>query len=295
MELLLRNHYSQSRFNFRKKLVNSIAVLNEPIIIITFVFMNKKPLILVTNDDGITAKGIKSLVEAVRPLGDILVVAPDKPQSGMGHAITIHDPLRLKKSNQFEGIEAYTCSGTPVDCVKLAIYELLDDRPTLLVSGVNHGSNAATNILYSGTMSAAVEGAIESIPSIGFSLLDFDANADFDASIHFARKISQLVLENGIPKGTCLNVNIPKGTLEDIKGIKICRQGRAFWEDSFDKRTDPFGKNYYWLSGDFTVTDHGEDTDMWALDQNYVSIVPSQFDMTAHHMISGLNEWKLNK
>ena len=257
--------------------------------------MNKKPLILVTNDDGITAKGIKSLIEAVKPLGDILVVAPDKPQSGMGHAITIHDPLRLKKSNQFEGIESYTCSGTPVDCVKLAIYEVIKGRPTLLVSGINHGSNAATNILYSGTMSAAIEGAIENIPSIGFSLLDFDTDADFDASIHFARKISQLVLENGIPKGTCLNVNIPKDSLKDIKGIKISRQGQVFWEDSFDKRTDPFGNEYYWLSGDCTVKDNKEDTDLWALDHNFVSVVPSQFDMTAHHLITDLNKWELNK
>ena len=255
--------------------------------------MNEKPLILVTNDDGITAKGIQSLVEAVRPLGDVLVVAPDSPQSGMGHAITIHEPLRLKKSTQFDGIEAYTCSGTPVDCVKLAIYEIIKGRPALLVSGINHGSNAATNILYSGTMSAAVEGAIESIPSIGFSLLDFDANADFDAAIHYARKISQAVLENGIPKGTCLNVNIPKLGKSEIKGVKICRQGRAFWEDSFEKRTDPFGKDYFWLTGDFSVTDQGEDTDMWALDHNYISVVPTQFDMTAHHLISNLNEWKL--
>jgi len=223
----------------------------------------------------------------------VIVVAPDSPQSGMGHAITIHEPLRLKKSNQFEGIEAYTCSGTPVDCVKLAIYEVIKGRPALLVSGINHGSNAATNILYSGTMSAAVEGAIESIPSIGFSLLDFDANANFDAAIHFARKISQAVLENGIPKGTCLNVNIPKTNLNEIKGVKICRQGRAFWEDSFEKRTDPSGSDYFWLTGDFSVTDNGEDTDMWALDNNYVSIVPSQFDMTAHHLISNLNEWNL--
>ena len=255
--------------------------------------MSKKPLILVTNDDGITAKGIKYLVEAIRPLGDILVVAPDKPQSGMGHAITIHSPLRLKPSKQFKDIEAYTCSGTPVDCVKLAIYEILKKRPTLLVSGINHGSNAATNILYSGTMSAAVEGAIENIPSIGFSLLDFHSDADFDASKHYARKIAEQVLEHGIPAGTCLNVNIPKGEQDDIKGAKICRQGKAFWEDHFDKRKDPHGNSYYWLTGDFSITDKGEDTDMWALEHDYVSIVPTQFDMTAHHLIGTLNEWDL--
>jgi len=255
--------------------------------------MENKPLILITNDDSIIAKGISYLVEAMRPLGEIVVVAPDSPQSGMGHAITIHDPLRLKTSNQFKGIESYTCSGTPVDSVKLAIYEVLTRRPDLIVSGINHGSNAATNILYSGTMSAAVEGAIESIPSIGFSLLDFDKDADFEAAAYYATKISKQVLLNGIPKGTCLNVNIPKGKLDTINGAKICRQGKAFWEDSFDKRQDPFGNDYFWLTGDFSILDKGDDTDLAALEKNYVSIVPTQFDMTAHHLIGELNEWDL--
>lgn len=253
--------------------------------------MSTRPLILITNDDGITSKGIFSLVEAMKNLGDILVVAPDKPQSGMGHAITIHDPLRLTKSNQFQTIEAYTCSGTPVDCVKLAIYEVLKKRPDLLVSGVNHGSNASTNILYSGTMSAAVEGAIEGIPSIGFSLLDHAEDANFDASIVYAEKIAKAVIENKLPKGNCLNVNIPKGSLNDLNGMKICRQGRAYWSDAFDKRNDPFGGTYFWLTGKMEMTDKGEDTDMWALENNFVSIVPTQFDMTAHHLISNLNEW----
>ncbi|MFK8044317.1 MAG: 5'/3'-nucleotidase SurE [Crocinitomicaceae bacterium] len=254
---------------------------------------NKKPLILVTNDDGITAKGIQFLVQAMKPLGDIVVVAPDKPQSGMGHAITIHHPLRLERSKVFGDIEAYTCSGTPVDCVKIAIYEVLKNRPALLVSGINHGSNAATNILYSGTMSAAVEGAIENVPSIGFSLLDFDKDADFVASAHYARKIAEQVLKNGIPGGNCLNVNIPKGTLAEINGAKICRQGKAYWDDQFTKRQAPFGGDYYWMSGQFTVSDKGEDTDMWALDHNYVSIVPIQFDMTAHNLLATLNEWEI--
>ena len=254
--------------------------------------MTEKPLILITNDDSIKAKGIASLVEAMKPLGDIVVVAPDTVQSGKGHAITIHEPLRLKASNQFEGIESYTCSGTPVDCVKLALYEVLEHRPTLLVSGVNHGSNAATNVLYSGTMSAAVEGAIENIPSIGFSLLDFDENADFDASMEYAAKLATMVLENNLQKGVCLNVNIPKGRPSDIEGFKICRQGRAHWEDTFDKRKDPFGGDYFWMTGDYRTTDKGEDTDLWALSHNFVSVVPTQFDMTAHHLISNLNEWK---
>lgn len=254
--------------------------------------MAEKPLILITNDDSIQAKGIANLVEAMRPLGDLLVVAPDKPQSGMGHAITINHPLRLKKVSVFEGIDSYTCSGTPVDCVKLAIYEIIKGRPTLLVSGINHGSNAATNVLYSGTMSAAVEGAIEGIPSIGFSLLDQHSGADFEAAAHYAGEIAKRALSQGIQKGVCLNVNIPKGRPEVIQGVKICRQGTAFWEDSFDKRTDPFGVDYFWLTGDFNSTDKGEDTDMWALENNYVSVVPTQFDMTAHHLISSLNEWE---
>lgn len=254
--------------------------------------MSEQPLILVTNDDGITAKGISFLVEAVKGLGEILVVAPDKPQSGTGHAITIHHPLRLKESPEHGEVRAYTCSGTPVDCVKLAIYEILHRRPTILVSGINHGTNAGTNVLYSGTMSAAVEGAIEGIPSIGFSLLDHSSDADFEASAQVARKLTQLVLENGLQKGVCLNVNIPKVRPEDLKGIKICRQGRAFWEDSFDKRQDPSGGDYFWLTGEFIETDKGADTDMWALEHKYVSVVPTQFDMTAHHLISTLNEWK---
>lgn len=255
--------------------------------------MANKPLILITNDDSITAKGIAQLVDSMRDLGDILIVAPDKPQSGMGHAITINHPLRLNRSTVFDGIEAYTCSGTPVDCVKLAIYEIIKSRPTLLVSGINHGSNAATNILYSGTMSAAVEGAIEGIPSVGFSLLDHSPEADFEAAGHFAKIIVENVLKHGLQSGVCLNVNIPKGKLEDLKGVKICRQGRAFWEDSFDKRKDPFGHDYFWLTGAFSETDKGEDTDIWALDHNYVSVVPTQFDMTAHHLISALNDWDL--
>lgn len=250
----------------------------------------KRPLILITNDDSITAKGIHSLVEAVKDLGDILIVAPDKPQSGMGHAITIHSPLRLKKSDVFQNYEAYTCSGTPVDCVKLAIYEVLRKKPDILLSGINHGSNAATNVLYSGTMSAAVEGAIEHIPSIGFSLLNHDADADFSHAQPYVRKITEAVIKNGLQKGVCLNVNIPR---EKINGTKICRQGVAFWEDSFDKRKDPFGGDYYWLTGKFRETDNATDTDLYALQNDFISIVPTQFDLTAHYTIGEINNWKL--
>ena len=251
--------------------------------------MSDKPLILVTNADSISANGIAALVSAVEDLGEIVIVAPDKPQSGMGHAITINHPLRLKKSDLFSNHEAYTCSGTPVDCVKLAIYEVLKQRPTLLVSGINHGSNAATNVLYSGTMSAAVEGAIEDIPSIGFSLLNHAPDADFSHTIDYVRNITQQALENGMANHTCLNVNIPA---ENIQGVKVCRQGVAFWADSFDKREDPFGRNYFWLTGNFRESDNAHDTDLHALSEGYISIVPTQFDMTAHSSLGDINKWK---
>lgn len=252
----------------------------------------KRPLILVTNDDGIQAKGIRSLVEAVEPFGDVVIVAPDKPQSGMGHAITVNNVLRLEKSPLYNGYNAWSCTGTPVDCVKLAISEVIKGKPDLLVSGINHGENSASNVLYSGTMSAAVEGAMDNIPSIGFSLLDFDANADFTASKKVVEEVVKRALSNHFPKNICLNVNIPQLAYEDIKGIKICRQARAYWNDSFEKRKDQFGKPYFWLKGDFNRDDWNEDTDIWALDNGYVSIVPTQYDMTAYHSIGDINEWK---
>lgn len=256
--------------------------------------MGKKKKILVTNDDGITAPGIRTLVEAMKELGEVLVVAPDKPQSGMGHAITVNDPLRLHEVDDYHDVKAYSCSGTPVDCVKLAIYEILKfNKPDLCVSGINHGANSSINVLYSGTMSAAVEGAIENIPSIGFSLLDYAYDADFRLSKKIATKVAQQVLENGLPEGVCLNVNVPKIRVKDCKGIRVCRQANALWEDRFDVRKDPLGKEYFWLTGEFKNYDGGEDTDIWALENGYVSVVPTQFDMTAHQDIGHLNTWKL--
>ena len=252
----------------------------------------KRPLILVTNDDGIFAKGIRSLIEVAKEFGDVYVVAPDKPQSGMGHAITIHEILRLNKVSLDPDVVEYSCSGTPVDSVKLAIYRVLKRRPDLLLSGINHGANNSINVIYSGTMSAAVEGAVEGIPSIGFSLLDHDADADFDASKKIARKVIANALENGIPEDTCLNVNIPKVPYEEIKGIKVCRQAKAYWEDDFEPRKDPSGKPYFWVTGEFVNHDNGEDTDVWALENNFVSLVPVQYDLTAHHAMANLNAWK---
>ena len=252
----------------------------------------KRPLILVTNDDGINAPGIRTLISVVKNIGDVIVVAPDSPQSGMGHAITINSTLhssRITPKNS-EIIE-YSCSGTPADCVKLAINELMPRKPDLCVSGINHGSNSSINVIYSGTMSAAIEAGIEGVPAIGFSLLDYSWNADFSHSKDFIRKITLNALNNGIPKGVVLNVNIPAVKNSDIKGVKICRQAKAYWVEEFDKRKNPLGQEYYWLTGKFVNKDQGEDTDEWALKNNYISIVPVEFDLTAHHAIQGLNEW----
>ena len=252
-----------------------------------------RPLILVTNDDGISAKGIRALVESVQELGEVVVVAPDSPQSGMGHAITINHPLRLEASELFQEIHAYSCSGTPVDCVKLAIYEILHRKPDLVVSGINHGANTSTNVLYSGTMSAAVEGAMEGIPSIGFSLCSFDSNARFDIAQSVVKRVVERVLSEGMPKGVCFNVNIPEVSEADFEGIRFCRQAHAFWEDRFDKRLDQFGKPYYWLTGDFYDHDKSENTDLYWIERNFASIVPTQFDMTAYEALRDLENWNL--
>ncbi|HEY0679210.1 MAG TPA: 5'/3'-nucleotidase SurE [Chitinophagaceae bacterium] len=256
---------------------------------------SSKPVILVTNDDGITAPGIKNLVEAVKDLGKVVVVAPDKPQSGMGHAITIGSPLRLHQVHDFEGIEAYQCTGTPVDCVKLAVDKVLHRKPDLCLSGINHGANHSINVIYSGTMSAAVEAAIESIPSIGFSLLDYSIEADFTGARKFARQIvEQMLTVRNLEKHMVLNVNFPAVDVNLIKGIKMCRQAYAKYEEDFLERHDPHGRRYFWLTGEFVNLDKGKDTDVWALKNNYVSVVPVQFDMTNYVLKDKLEKaWKL--
>lgn len=252
----------------------------------------KRPLILVTNDDDITAPGLKALVESVKSFGDLLIIAPDRPQSGMGHAITVNAPLRMYPSDLHPGHKSFAISGTPVDCVKLGIYEVLKKNPDLIVSGINHGSNVSTNVLYSGTMSAAVEGALEGIPSVGFSLCDFSYDADMTVAKKVVKQVVKKILENKFPEGICFNVNIPAISEKKLKGIKVCRMAKAFWDDKFDKRNDPLGKPYYWLTGSFKNFDTGLDTDLQALKNNYASLVPIQYDMTAHHAVSTLNNWK---
>ena len=256
--------------------------------------MEKKPLILVTNDDGITAPGIRTLIEIMNEVGETVVVAPDSPQSAMGHAITINSTLHCEKIILNNGSQLeYSCSGTPADCVKLAVNELLDRKPDLCVSGINHGSNSSINVIYSGTMSAAMEAGIEGIPAIGFSLLDYNWAADFNPLRKYIKQITTEALSNGIPENVVLNVNFPKLREDQIKGIKICRQAKANWVEKFDKRTNPMGKEYFWLTGSFVNQDKGEDTDEWALKEGYISIVPTQFDLTAHQSIQQLNTWNL--
>lgn len=253
-----------------------------------------KPLILITNDDGIVAPGIRVLIAVMKEIGDVIVVAPDSPQSAMGHAITINNTLKIERVHIDNEIEQeYSCSGTPVDCVKIAVNELLQRKPDLCVSGINHGSNSSINVIYSGTMSAAVEAGIEGIPAIGFSLLDYSWEADFEPIKKHLKQIALEVLQKGLPDGVVLNVNFPKLAQDAIKGIKICRQAKAMWQEEFDKRTNPQGKEYYWLTGKFVNQDKGTDTDEWALENGYISIVPVQFDLTAHHAIQSLNAWDL--
>jgi 5'-nucleotidase len=249
--------------------------------------------ILITNDDGITAPGIRALVEAVQDLAEVIVVAPDRPQSGMGHAITIGEPLRMNEVRIFEGVKAYQTSGTPADCVKLAKSIVLHRKPDLCISGINHGSNASINILYSGTMSAAMEAALEGIPAIGFSLLDFSHNADFSLAKQVAHILSKKVLEEGLPPHTLLNVNIPKCTIQEHKGMKICKQGNGSWNENFDTRKDPRGVEYHWMVGSFVHKDQDADSDINVLDQNYTSIVPIQYDLTHYKLKEELsNSWR---
>lgn len=240
----------------------------------------QRPVILITNDDGITAPGIRALVESLQGLGDIIVVAPDSPQSGMGHAITIGDPLRLHKVDVFEGVESWQCSGTPADCVKLARDKILHRKPDLCLSGINHGANHSINVIYSGTMSAAMEAAIEGVPSIGISLLDYKFEADFSVAKTVARQLATRMLSGNLPEHILLNVNIPITTPENFKGLKICRQAYAKWAEEFDHRVDPRGKDYYWMVGKFINMDKHPGTDVDALKAGYASVVPVTIDFT---------------
>jgi 5'-nucleotidase len=252
-------------------------------------------LILVCNDDGIHAPGLEALIETVKPFGKVLVVAPSEGQSGMSHAITIKVPLRIHKvKNEGESnVERYICSGTPVDCIKLALSRIAARKPDLIVSGINHGGNSSASIVYSGTMAAAMEGCVNGIPSIGFSLLDVSREADFSVVKEIAREVIYKVLSETLPDGVCLNVNVPQVPLSGISGIRVCRQTKGFWIEEFDKRTDPNRKDYYWLTGLFqNLEPDAIDTDEWALMNNYVSIVPVKIDLTSYDTLSHIKHWE---
>lgn len=251
----------------------------------------KKPLILITNDDGYQAKGIETLIDSVRDLGEILVVAPDGPRSGMSSAITSLQPLRVQLIKNEPDLKLYISTGTPVDCVKLGINELADRKPDIVLSGVNHGSNAAVAVIYSGTMGAAIEGAVFKIPSVGFSLLDHDHNADFSYTKKYIHSITKQVLSEGLPAGTCLNVNIPKGN--SLKGVRICRQTSGQWVNEFMQSKDGANKEIYWLTGNFENDEpQDEMTDEWALANRYVSVVPVKVDMTNHEHLELIKGWE---
>jgi 5'-nucleotidase len=253
----------------------------------------KKPVILVTNDDGHTAPGIRKLIEVVRKIGKVVVVASERSNSGQGHAITITTPLRIRTICKEPDYEEYVCNGTPVDCVKLGEQVILKAKPDLLVSGVNHGSNASINVIYSGTMAAVLEACIDFIPAIGFSLNDYSHNADFSHVDEVITTVVNKVLTEGLPDGICLNVNIPTISAEPLKGFKVCRQAHARWVEEFDSRMDPRGGDYHWLTGRFENDDLTEDTDIYALTNNFVSVVPVQYDMTAYRAMDIVEAWKL--
>ena len=250
----------------------------------------KKPLIFITNDDGVWAKGLQSIVEVARRIGRVVVIAPETPQSGKAHSITMFSPLYLNEIKKEGDLAVYSCSGTPVDCVKMAFDHLLaDDLPDLTISGINHGSNSAISVLYSGTMGAAIEASFYGSPSIGLSLLDHDLDADFTAAAEFSEQIIRKVLASDIALPLCLNVNIPNLKRDEIRGIRVCRQNRGYWKETFVCRQDPRGKNYYWLTGDFyNVEPDSTDTDEWALAHGYISVVPIQVDLTDHQQIGEL-------
>lgn len=251
--------------------------------------MNKKPLILVTNDDGIKAPGLRKLIEIMRTLGDVVVIGSEQVMSGMAHAVTIQTPLMPRLIKEEKGYKEFVTNGTPTDNVKLGKHRLIKRTPDLVVSGINHGSNASINIIYSGTMAAVLEASIDGIPAIGFSLRDYMPDADFSHVEDWVLKVTRKVLSDGLPHGVCLNVNIPRISDNPIKGIKVCKQARARWVEEFEERKDPYGRTYYWLGGRFENGDDRAGTDEKALAENYVSVVPVQFDFTAHEHINQLN------
>lgn len=254
----------------------------------------QRPLLLLTNDDGINAPGILALMDAVRPLGDVLVVAPDSARSAQSNALTVTIPLRARKLREEEGLTVFECNGTPTDCTKLGLMQLADRRPSLILSGINHGSNTSISVIYSGTMGAALEACVDDIPAMGISHFSYRPNADMTRAKHYASVFARQLLLHGLPRFTCLNVNIPDLPME--KGVKICRQAAGYWSEEFTKRQDTAGHNYYWLGGEFVNCEpDAQDTDVWAVRNGYVSVVPVQTDMTNYPFMQELQKWKMEE
>ncbi len=255
--------------------------------------MKKRPLFLISNDDSINSKGLEVLINIVKPFGDIVVVAPIEAHSGMSHAITMRFPLTFEKIKEEKHLEIYKCSGYPVDCVKIALNEILEKKPDYILSGINHGSNSSVAVIYSGTMAIAIEGALHSIPSVGFSIENFSLDADFSNVEKYIYVILKNLIKNGIPKGVCLNVNIPKD-VKKVKGIKICKEAKGKWQEIFVKRKHPYGKDYFWLTGEFVDLENDkEKSDVFALENNYIAITPIKTDWTDYPTIKKLEKWDL--
>jgi 5'-nucleotidase len=257
--------------------------------------MQKKLSILVSNDDGIFSDGISALIGELRNIADVTIVAPETQQSAVGHAITMHRPLRVREVQKDGKFFGYAVDGTPADCVKLAIRHLMQSKPDLVISGINHGSNTAISIIYSGTVSAATEGTILGIPSFAVSLTSFESNVDYTYAAQFSRSLAEVVAEKGLPSGTMLNVNIPPLTKEEIQGVVITRQGKSVWNDEFEARRDPGNRQYFWLKGELVELDEEEDIDQRAILNNQISITPIQFDLTDYKMIEQLRGWGIGK
>lgn len=256
------------------------------------VIENSDRLILITNDDGLYAAGLRTLLEVAEEFGKVVLISTMESMSGMSQALTVKNPIRVKLLEETDKHIIYACSGTPTDSVKLAINQLLARKPDWVLSGINHGANASVSVLYSGTMAAALEGCLYNIPSVGFSLNDFSSKADFSVCNKYIRVVLHALAEHSLPDGICLNVNIPSVPANEVKGIRVCRQAKGNWREEFDKRKDPMGKTYYWLTGIFQNHEpEATDTDEWALANNYVSVVPVQVDLTAYRFIRELEKW----
>ena len=255
--------------------------------------ISQRPMILITNDDGHAAKGLQKLVALMRTLGDVTLISTDEVMSAKSHSCTIHDRLYVRLVRQEEGFVEYRCNGTPVDCVKLGYQKLMSRPPDLVVSGINHGMNAATTVVYSGTIGAVIEACMNGLNAIGYSLFSLDPDADFDHLDAAILEITRKVLKEGLPKGVCLNVNFPKRSEEPLRGIKVCRQAACRWVEYFNDHFDEKGECYYDLEGTFESDDITPDTDLWALQNNYVSLVPTRFDWTAHTCIEPMKNYEL--